>query len=125
MTVQGLIIGLFLLGAGIFSICGAAFDWDFFIESHKARFFVATFGRNGARVFYGILGTVIAVMGLLMALGLISAERKRKRFGVTESNAEIRSPVASTSFARPICHQIPIVPPRTNFILHPSSFILS
>ena len=123
MTVQGLIIGLMLVAAGIFSVCGAAFDWDFFIESRKARFFVDTFGRNGARIFYGILGAVIAVMGVLMALGLISAERKRKRFGLTESNVEVRCTVVSTSLARPICHHASR--PGTDFILHPSSFILS
>ncbi|MGH7138294.1 MAG: immunity 17 family protein, partial [Pirellulales bacterium] len=88
--VQGLILGLILAAAGIFSICGAAFNWDWFIESHKARFFVATFGRTGARIFYAILGIVIVVIGVLMALGLVSSERKRKRFGLPHSRLEQR-----------------------------------
>ena len=62
--------GLLIVGAGIFSICGAAFDWDFFINSRKAQFFVAILGRNGARIFYGILGLAIAVMGTLVTLGV-------------------------------------------------------
>lgn len=64
-------IGLLLVAGGLFSICGAAFDWDFFINSRKARFFVSTFGRNGARVFYGLLGIVIVVMGTLITVGIL------------------------------------------------------
>jgi hypothetical protein len=64
-------VGLILVAAGIFSICGAAFDWDFFINSRKARFFVSTFGRTGARVFYGVLGLVIVVLGTLITAGIL------------------------------------------------------
>jgi hypothetical protein len=63
--------GLILVAAGVFSICGAAFDWDFFINSRKAQFFVSMFGRNGARIFYAILGLAIAVGGTLISLGII------------------------------------------------------
>ncbi len=65
-------VGLFLVAAGIFSICGAAFDWDWFINSRKAAFFVAILGRNGARVFYGILGAALVVLGALMTLGVLT-----------------------------------------------------
>lgn len=64
-------IGLLLVAAGVFSICGAAFDWDWFINSRKARFFVAVFGRTGARIFYALLGIAIAVAGVLIALGIL------------------------------------------------------
>lgn len=67
--------GLILMAAGVFSIAGAARDWDFFINSRKARFFVSLFGRNGARIFYGLLGTVITVIGLLITLGVIEGKR--------------------------------------------------
>jgi len=63
--------GLILVAFGIFSICGAVFDWDWFINSRKARFFVAIFGRTGARIFYGILGLVIIVIGVLVTLGIL------------------------------------------------------
>ena len=65
------LIGLLLVAAGIFSICGAAFDWGFFMESRKVRFFVTIFGRTGARAVYGILGLVIVVMGTLITLGIL------------------------------------------------------
>ena len=64
-------IGLILVAGGLFSICGAAFDWDFFINSRKARFFVTIFGRTGARIFYGLLGLAIVVLGVLITVGVL------------------------------------------------------
>lgn len=64
-------VGLFMVAAGAFSLAGAAFDWDFFMNSYRAQFFVAIFGRTGARVFYGILGTAFVVLGLAFATGWI------------------------------------------------------
>lgn len=63
--------GLVLVAAGLFSICGAAFDWDFFINSRKARFFVSTLGRKGARIFYAVLGLVVLVLGALITAGIL------------------------------------------------------
>ena len=63
--------GLLLVGAGIFALCGAGFDWEWFMNHHKARLFVTLFGRMGARIFYGILGLVLVVMGALLTIGAI------------------------------------------------------
>lgn len=65
------LFGLLVVAAGIFSICGAYFDWDWFINSSKARLLVSLLGRNGARVAYGLLGTVITLMGLLITIGVL------------------------------------------------------
>jgi len=62
-----LIVG-FLLGGGGFSVLGAAMDWDFFMESRKARLFVGIFGRNGARIVYAVIGAALALGGALMLL---------------------------------------------------------
>lgn len=51
---------------GGFSICGAYFNWDFFFESRKAKPLVAIFGRNGARIFYAILGAFIIFCGIMV-----------------------------------------------------------
>jgi Immunity protein 17 len=64
-------VGLILVCAGVFTISGAACDWDFFMENRRARLFVAIFGRNGARIFCGILDSVIVVMGALVTLGVV------------------------------------------------------
>ena len=64
-------VGLLLFAAGIFSICGAAFDWDWFMDDHRARPFVWILGRDGARAFYGLIGSALAVFGALVAIGVV------------------------------------------------------
>lgn len=64
-------IGLLLVAAGIFSVCGAVLDWDFFMNSRRAWLLVKILGRNGARVFYALLGAAIAVFGVLITLGIL------------------------------------------------------
>jgi hypothetical protein len=56
-----------LVSAGAFSICGGAFDWDWFMNSRKAQFWLKLFGRQGARMFYVILGVVIAAIGVIVS----------------------------------------------------------
>ena len=60
-----------LAGCGVFAMCGAAFDWEWFMNHRKAQFLVRLFGRGGTRVFYGILGAALVAMGVLMATGVI------------------------------------------------------
>ncbi len=69
-------LGLLIVAAGAFSVCGAVCDWDWFINSRKARFWVAILGRNGARAFYAILGVGLVVFGILMTLGIIESTRR-------------------------------------------------
>lgn len=64
-------MGWVLVGCGAFAICGAAFDWDWFMNHRKAQLFVSLFGRPGARIFYALLGTAIAVAGVLVATGIL------------------------------------------------------
>lgn len=66
-----------LVAVGAFSILGAWQDWDWFMNSRKAQLWVRLFGRNGARVFYAILGVALSALGLLLALGVISSARGR------------------------------------------------
>ena len=56
---------LLMLAAGVFCIFCAVKDYDFFMESSKAWLFVKLFGRNGARIFYILLGVFIIVCGIL------------------------------------------------------------
>lgn len=72
---KGEFVPWLLVGTGAFGIVGAAMDWNWFMESRKAQLWVRLFGRNGARVFYAILGAAIAVLGVLLALGVISNTR--------------------------------------------------
>lgn len=62
-------IVVFLL-TGLFSLAGALFDWDFFMNNRRAAIFVRLLGRNGARVFYGALGLVLTGVALAGTFGL-------------------------------------------------------
>ena len=58
------IYGIVILLAGLFSIVCAAFDFDWFMNNRRASIFVKLFKRNGARVFYIVLGIVLCIMGV-------------------------------------------------------------
>ncbi len=62
--------GLLILAIGAFSCLGAILNWDFYFNARKARFFVSMLGRNGARLFYLILGLGLMVLGGLLAAGV-------------------------------------------------------
>ena len=64
-------LGLLWVAAGGFSVAGGICDWEWFMNSGKARGVVSLFGRNGARVFYCLLGAAIGVAAVLMAMGVI------------------------------------------------------
>jgi len=63
--------GLLLVACGVLAICGAGYDWEWFMNHHKARFFIAIFGRKGARTFYRILGAGLMIPGVLITAGII------------------------------------------------------
>ena len=47
---------ILMISIGVFSILASIFNCDWFFNHRKAEFFVRTFGRNGARAFYFVLG---------------------------------------------------------------------
>lgn len=59
-------IAMLLVGflGGGFSLAGAIFNWDWFMNNRRARFFVGIFGRQGARIFYAILGLFLIGLGI-------------------------------------------------------------
>ena len=59
-----LIYGIVILLAGLFSIVCATFDFDWFMNNRRASLFIKLFKRNGARVFYIVLGIVLCIMGV-------------------------------------------------------------
>ncbi len=56
---------IMLLG-GVFCLYCAYKDYDWFMNSSKARLFVRLFGREGARRFYMGLGIFIIIMSLIL-----------------------------------------------------------
>ncbi len=69
---EALLVGFVCLTAGVFCIVCAAMDYDFFMNDKKAWIFVKLLGRNGARVFYVIVGAAFVVAGVLFAAGIIT-----------------------------------------------------
>ena len=63
--------GIIFVLAGLFSAIGAIGNWDWFMESRKARIWIKLFGRRGARVFYIILRAVFIMLGVLFSVGII------------------------------------------------------
>ena len=57
-------IGIILVFAGVFTVLGAIYNWDFFMNSFKSQLWVKLLGRNRARIFYGIVGTIIIIFGI-------------------------------------------------------------
>jgi len=55
----------------MFSLAGAMFNWDWFMNDRRAAFFVSVFGRTGARVFYALLGIALIGIGILFGLGRV------------------------------------------------------
>ena len=50
---------------------GAICNWEWFMNARKARFVVKILTRDGARIFYGALGLVITVLGVLGTMGIV------------------------------------------------------
>ena len=65
------LFGLFFIASGLFSMAGAILNWDWFMNSRKARFMVRILTRNGARIFYGFLGLTLFIFGLLGTIGIV------------------------------------------------------
>jgi small neutral amino acid transporter SnatA (MarC family) len=69
--VKNLIVGILVILSGLFSLISSIKNWNFFFENTRARFIVRILGRTGARIFYGILGSALVLMGILLTFNLI------------------------------------------------------
>lgn len=57
---------LFVFACGVFVIAAAALDWDWFFTNWRARFFVNLLGRDGARLFYALLGALLFFLAAML-----------------------------------------------------------
>jgi hypothetical protein len=63
---ENILFTLVLVLSGLFSLVASICNWNFFFENRKAYLFVKLFGRNGARIFYGLLGLALVVAGFVV-----------------------------------------------------------
>ena len=68
-SVMMIVMGLVFAAIGLFSLMGSVMNWDWYFNNRRARGVVAIFGRNGARIFYGILGIFIMAIGAVAVIG--------------------------------------------------------
>lgn len=61
--------GIAAILGGMLCICGSVFDFEFFFKNYRARPFVDLFGRNGARIFYIVLGIFLIIAGIAIIFG--------------------------------------------------------
>ena len=59
---------LFIL-VGLLSVAASYFNWDWYFNNYRARFFVKTIGRKGARIFYMVLGLFLVGLGTALLMG--------------------------------------------------------
>lgn len=58
------ILVLFIV-LGVFSITASVLNLDWYFQTDGARIFVKRFGRNGARIFYVLLGIGLIACGVV------------------------------------------------------------
>jgi small neutral amino acid transporter SnatA (MarC family) len=57
--------------AGLYSLAGSIFNWEWFFSSRRGSVLARLIGRTGARIFYGLLGLLLVGVGAAGVLGLI------------------------------------------------------
>jgi hypothetical protein len=67
--------GFILVGVGLFSFAGGLFNWNWFMNTRRARALVRAIRPVGARVFYMLLGIVIIVFGVLLGFNIIGGSQ--------------------------------------------------
>ena len=59
-------VGLFGIAVGGFVLTAVFKNWDWFFSNRRAGLILKIFGRSGSRIFYGILGSVFFLGGILV-----------------------------------------------------------
>ncbi|MDR2522801.1 MAG: immunity 17 family protein [Synergistaceae bacterium] len=60
---KNFLVSLIVIFVGTFSAWCAFQNYNWFMNSRKARFIVWVFGRKSARIFYIVLGVVLMLAG--------------------------------------------------------------
>ncbi|MCR4765883.1 MAG: immunity 17 family protein [Bacteroidaceae bacterium] len=59
--------GIFAI-AGIIAFLAATFNWGWFFTAQNAQYVVKRYGRQKARLIYGVLGLVLIIMAVYFYL---------------------------------------------------------
>ena len=65
------LLGLTMVGLGLLSVCWGTWLWERVKNDSKVRLLSAVLTPTGARIFYVVLGSFVAVFGFLIAVGVL------------------------------------------------------
>ncbi len=102
-------IGILFVLIGLFSLAGSLFNWEWFMNHYKARFFTKLAGRAGARIIYACLGVALIVLGSLITTGAIDTSRLPEEQQIIESELDLPGSQAQPSESRPL-RPLPTIP---------------
>ncbi|HOJ78883.1 MAG TPA: Imm17 family immunity protein [Bacillota bacterium] len=60
---------ILFLGMGIYMLLGSILKWDNLLKGRKEARLASLIGETGVRYFYGILGALLIVVGVMMFFG--------------------------------------------------------
>ncbi|MBT8326141.1 MAG: immunity 17 family protein [Bacteroidia bacterium] len=63
------ILGIVTVLVGMFTFVASSLNMEFFFNNRRAEAFIKIFGRQGARIFYMILGLFLMYVAYLIYLG--------------------------------------------------------
>ncbi len=66
METPDLIVFIIFLIIGVIAIAASVFNWDWFFNSNGAAMIVQFLNRKGARIFYGMTGVAIVIVGFVL-----------------------------------------------------------
>jgi predicted small integral membrane protein len=67
--------GWFCIAIGVFALYGAIFQWKFFMKDERAERIIGIFGTKGTRIFYGCLGSLYIILGIVLLAVLYGRNR--------------------------------------------------
>ncbi|WP_430816207.1 immunity 17 family protein [Carboxylicivirga sp. RSCT41] len=63
-----------MTGVGAIIFVASLTNWEWFFKQRRAQILVKAMGRNGARIFYALLGIFFAVFGWMVLSGRIAID---------------------------------------------------
>ncbi|MBR8537510.1 immunity 17 family protein [Carboxylicivirga mesophila] len=60
-----------MIGVGALIFMASLTNWEWFFKQRRAQTIIKLMGRNGARIFYAILGAFFAAFGWMVLSGRI------------------------------------------------------
>lgn len=59
-------VKIFILAMGFYMLLGAVCNWNSLLTGIKEEHMAKLIGKTGVRIFYGIMGSLLIVIGIMM-----------------------------------------------------------